>query len=285
MKKHFKHRAAAGLAAIMTAAAACHTILSASAASYQKGDINQDGALTIDCGASGGDIYLLNQYLAKRRNLTAAQLLLADVNADNKVNTADVAALLRKISTRLDINSDGSIDNQDYALLKYYHLKQLSVSSSVLSKLDNSYSTNLDQYDLINMGDYLEIYEDYSDSDFFRMGDINRDGNVNNNDVALLNSYLRKTVTLNKAQLQLSDLNNDGMISSADVTKLNRLTQYQIGDVNRDGVLSYPDVHRLAQHLTDTWPLPDAALWYADFNGDGLVNHTDCTELMTYFIG
>lgn len=279
MKKHFKCRIAAGMMAIfMTGAASMPSSLfkdatvNASAVTYQKGDVDLNGRITWQ------DKELLAYNLLPHSQLNANQLAAADMDNNGTVDLVDLVKLIQKLSGRYDVNGDGSIDPQDYALLHFYLVKQITLPSSSLSALDNNFDGRVTSGDLEDLR-YRLLHVSYVESDLIRMGDLNKDGKVNSTDVNLLNKYLSRQISLTTAQLQLSDLNNDGRISTADTAKLRGLAQYSIGDANCDGKVNQTDKQSILNHISGISTLSNAVLWFADYNGDGVVDISDAFKL------
>ena len=57
----------------------------------------------------------------------------------------------------------------------------------------------------------------------FKTGDVNRDGNVNINDVTLLQKYIARAAELNAYQKKLADCNNDDRLTISDATAIQKI--------------------------------------------------------------
>lgn len=69
----------------------------------------------------------------------------------------------------------------------------------------------------------------------YYIGDINMDGEIDQDDYDLLSAYLNGTVTLTNYQKQLADCNQDGSITNADLTCI----QNYINQVETEGATGY----------------------------------------------
>lgn len=111
-------------------------------------------------------------------------------------------------------------------------------------------------------------------------GDINGDGQVNSNDLALLKQYLNNiSVTINKAD---ADMNNDRVINIADYNYLVQfLNPQQLilkGDVNGDGKVNEADYNLLNQFISGQ-KVSNFHHYNADMNNDKKFTTTDLSQL------
>lgn len=111
-------------------------------------------------------------------------------------------------------------------------------------------------------------------------GDINGDGQVNSNDLALLKQYLNNSsVTINKTD---ADMNNDGVINIADynylVQFLNPPQPILKGDVNGDGKVNEADYNLLNQFISGQ-KVSNFHHYNADMNNDKKFTTTDLSQL------
>ena len=177
-----------------------------------------------------------------------------------------------------DINHDTHANNQDHALLQFYLVKQISLTTAQRQMADVNGDGVIDYRDAIAVRWYIETFREGSKT-YYRMGDLNSDKQVNNSDWNLLYRYVYQGGAFNLMQTELADLNNDGDITAADLTKLNNLAKYKFGDVNRDGKVNATDKDLLQKHITKTATLSNAVLWYADVNGDGSIDIADVVKM------
>ena len=113
-------------------------------------------------------------------------------------------------------------------------------------------------------------------------GDVNGDGSVNNDDLKLLEQYLRNNATaINKKD---ADMNNDGVINYVDynllVNFLNPPKPILKGDVNRDGKVDEADYKLLSQYVIGQ-KVSGFYHYNADMNDDKKFTSTDLSQLRT----
>ena len=116
--------------------------------------------------------------------------------------------------------------------------------------------------------------------DVFSVGDFNRDGVVNQADIALFKSELtvRGVQKTNSSDLKY-DLNGNGAVDWKDVKVLQQFYNIPNGDSNMDQSVDYTDLNtEYADYgqTSDTWV-------QGDFTGDNIVNYADLLVLAQNF--
>ncbi len=212
------------------------------------GDVNSDSKV------DNIDSEILNQYLAKKLDLTEEQLIAADVNSDGIISVGDAENI------RLYLN--GHVAGSDY-----------------LSKIGNV-NVCPKNYDLKNNICVEEISVKAKEAQYKR-GDINLDGVLDSKDIDLLNDYLNKQSNLSNLQLNIADYNANGTV---DINDLNELTKdlkvksddnLVIGDINLDKTVNSNDVILLEKYLTQNINLDDEVVSLADIDKSGKVDVND----------
>lgn len=235
---------------------------------YPMGDLNMNKVV------DQADIDLFNKYLLGNGTLNSKQAVLADFDHDSVLDSFDMIFLKRKFNKRFDLNGDGTVNNQDRALQQYYIVKQ-GKKAELKQRSDVNNDGVIDEADAIEMRNYLQKYCGLTASSYYRMGDLNRDGKLNNNDLTLLYNHLNAGHNFTTIQKQLADFDNNGIVDSNDLNLMNTLLNYKLGDVNRDGKVDQTDKDLVMKHIVGTKNLASTVLWYADYNGDGVINIQD----------
>ena len=258
------------------------------------GDVTGDGQLNTR------DANKLYNYINNNIIFTKQELLNADINADDKVDTIDYLLLLRFIQETYyqstlpnepitdyvfygDINEDGKVTAQDRVILtryldgtfnivlNYQQLKNADVTGD--SKVNMTDWLLLSRY-LAGWNEYSDTLPDYPITNYTYYGDVNEDGEITEEDSTLLSNYLNNNTKISDQALKNSDVNGDGKVNIID---LGLLQMY----------IETPD------NYTDTLPerrITNYTIQYGDVNGDGkltildtgaLVNHIDSSNIQT----
>ena len=242
-------------------------------AEYPMGDLNMDKVVDV------ADYRILQKNLSKNE-LDKNQLILADINFDGKLDNMDLRGIKEKCMSRYDLNGDRKLNNSDHALLQFAIVKQLELFPNETYKFDINNDGVLDWKDAKDMRDFLEKYCNQDKNAYYRMGDLKLDGTVDREDYNALQDYI-KNKTKFKADYYLADIANDHLfIDIFDLGILDELTKYEIGDVNFDNHIDVNDKNLIMEHIAGNTELSDAALWYADINGDGAIDNKDVAELV-----
>lgn len=267
------------------------------------GDVSgNDGKIT------SKDLADLTQYLEDKTSVTI-DLVAADINQDGKVDEKDqviLSAYLAEwnIATKLPYEK---ATEKAYIITMYHGSQEIGKigtlegysdlpsaeevgyvfdgwysDASLTNKIDGNSKLTTD----------VNVYGKFIQNAF---GDVNCDGNINDEDEALLKKYIKGQTQLTTKGLENADVNGDGKVNSKDLTLLqgflkgyyqNTLPKKQmtdakiIGAVNDDGVVSSRDGVILAQVLSDIISVVDMDVW--DVNDDGIIDQRDAIVLERY---
>lgn len=131
------------------------------------------------------------------------------------------------------------------------------------------------------------------------IGDINNDGSINSNDLALQTSYILGLTTFTNEQKVAADVNGDNAITPTDQTMLSNFilgipgtgstgTYYNVafGDVELNGDITIGDYYFLQSYLNGQSQMSWKQLCAADIpqNGvrDGVIDSADLQKLADY---
>lgn len=250
--------------------------VNAKEANYKRGDINLDGNI------DSQDIKLLNKYLKKQVNLTTVQLNVADFNGNGIIDINDLNELQFYLndytnSTNVigDINLDGTVDSNDVIMLNKYVIGEIKLTKEQLKYADIDTNGVIDATDIEQLARKI--------SDFYQVGDINMDGNVDISDLTILQDGLNSAVSVNKVQLNLCDINGDGTIDNNDAmmlrSKVISVKKYKKGDANMDGKTKNDDVTIIENYVLGKTTLTIDQMTLADYNNDGVIDNNDANAL------
>lgn len=202
------------------------------------GDVDYNGKV------EKNDVTLLLSYINGKATLTEGQLIAADVNGDGEVNKVDVYLLdgynsgyfkntlpNKQITDYIlygDVLGDGELSPLEsgaaYSVIEQYLNGNTSyLEGQALKNADINGDGKVDNIDKSIMYGYINGYIDENAlpslvpfTTYTLYGDIDNNGIVNKEDVALLEEYLDKTKTVSEQGLKNSDMNNDGNVNDDD---------------------------------------------------------------------
>lgn len=158
-----------------------------------------------------------------------------------EINNEGVITPLKSGVAVITAVSDGNSDNMKVTITDGLIVSNIKADTTVLEVLDDLKLTNakilgsFEKYkndaEIVSTGDYLVIKEQYDLSVYIVsvIGDVNGEGQVDSDDVDMLNDYLLGKRTLNKAALKAADVNVDGKINQQDKTILNNYIKHKDG--------------------------------------------------------
>ncbi|MBI3307607.1 MAG: hypothetical protein HYZ84_07375, partial [Candidatus Omnitrophica bacterium] len=233
-------------------------------------DVNGDGIIN-DYDIQR--IWDVQKYLSY--NIKPAEMALADVNRDGKVDTFDVVELRRLLSIYKKGDFDGNkvVDAKDLELLSKT-VAFLEVHDPALPTL--VLRADLDRSGLVDANDREQLSRILS----YRV-DLNGDGKVDKDDI----DYLYLIIDALQAGIANpeKDINGDGKVDDEDVDALQKsLDFFKQFDVNKDGVVDKRDIDLLTDVMT--YSSAQGAVYAeefrrADLNGDGKVDGQDLVIL------
>ena len=148
--------------------------------------------------------------------------------------------------------------------------------------IDNNISpgmTNVFNDQQINISRVVSEEGELSEESTKGNGDVNGDGQINNEDLELFKDYTKGyNVEINTVN---ADVNGDGVINLKDLGVLNKLISENAGiqnyDINKDGYTDEKDVTYLERYLAGWTGYSEPE--YGDINGDGVINNNDLNIL------
>ena len=250
---------------------------------YLVGDVNRDGRITHE------DSIQVLRFVFGYETPDSEQKTLADVNGNGNIAFEDNIALLRIINgvdlryTRGDVNRDGIIDETDLNLILSQIKGEVSLDNEQLqlANVYEDYEEEKDENDnivpIIDITDHTKLNRALKGlENRYDLGDVDRDGKIDNDDLKLVQAHINGTGSLDEEQKHLADVSKDGNITAKDLNMIYAIIKentFEKADINKDKVIDSKDLVTLNDYLTNGTELPDESL--ADLNGDGVVDNTD----------
>ena len=179
------------------------------------GDLNKDGV------ADAGDAGLISQFAEDMRDFTDQEKVIADVNADGKVNHYDAVLISRfdvgfiKLPYLMgDVNEDGKINNKDATRILQYScgVREFDEQQCILADVNlDGLINNLDA-ELI-----LQYVSGWSVSLPIIYGDVDGNGKLDNRDFTMIMEYTNGSCTFDEGQKYIADVNLDGKVNNKDL--------------------------------------------------------------------
>lgn len=151
----------------------------------------------------------------------------ADYAVDPDLKTEKyIIKIVTKCTTYGDVNLDGNVDSTDYDLLKTYVKGSSNLSEEALVNADMTLDGKVDAIDLAvlkaRLSNVLTELPFSIDSDKFKFGDLDFDGEVTDQDSVILDRYNVHWFDFTPLQKIAADLNLDGKVDLKDATVLGR---------------------------------------------------------------
>ena len=231
---------------------------------YRIGDVNKDGKINIV------DVDDLQKYVGELVEFDEYQIKLADVNQDGVVNVVDHSILRKYVSETIS----GTIGTT-HSIGRYIcNEGTISGRYCVYKRAINSNNSNENNSETVKEAAY-------------RIGDVNKDGNINIVDADELQRYVGELAEFDEYQIKLADVNKDGVVNIVDQTTLRKYVSE-----SANGTIG--PVHYIGEYIcnegnpTDGYCSVKKAttdIKYGDVNSDGVVDTTDATVLSGYIAG
>ncbi|MBI3306332.1 MAG: hypothetical protein HYZ84_00795, partial [Candidatus Omnitrophica bacterium] len=214
-----------------------------------------------------------------------------DINKDGKVDDRDLADFEAAIRdyVAFDADTDGDVDAADVTLLEKMIRHQrlgYTITSTDLQQSDINGDGFFDQSDVDLFGTYLPFYRD-----------VTGDKKVDDKDVTAVRSALEiqqagytahladgstmfRAITLDV--LRAADFTGDSVVDSGDLSALQSMQSRSL-DLTGEGLVDAQDILRLSQLAP--WGIASSQVGRADVNGDGVIDASDQTALLSAMQG
>lgn len=182
-------------------------------------------------------------------------------------------------SEKGDLNNDGILDPLDIIeAIKCYN-GTCSASGKLAALGGDTTKVELDDIVILEQG----IMHGYN------LGDINKDGKVDSNDVLYIRKIEKNNKNLDMFQRIVGDVNRDGKVDNSDASALEDILKtgkmnISKGDVNGDGMITAADALLIRDHMQSNVILNDSQLSVADINNDKTVNKEDIDKILDRYL-
>ncbi len=120
------------------------------------------------------------------------------------------------------------------------------------------------------------------------IGDVNQNGEWDNNDFDIIQKYEDKEYSLNNDQLALADINYDGKVDDLDAVAVQKMIRDYAnsfkGDLDSNKIIDENDAKRIQAILAEM-PATEVEKKLSDMNNDCNLNVQDATALQSIIIG
>lgn len=242
--------------------------------------------------------------------LIAAVSLIVFPSIINYINSTkgDISDVNKKLiidSAKLYVDNNKSTYPEEINSSSCFTLQTL-IDEKYLEKttIDNQ-ANKIDAQKTFIQVDYIIDQETKAEKFNFRIvnkcilyGDVNLDGQVNEDDFTTLKSYIKKEKELTEEALLNADVNVDGKVDAYDLTFLRYNTisepliaslpysidnsKFIYGDVNLDGVVTKEDLTTMNKYSIDHSVFNDFQKLIGDVNIDGTIDILDTIALKKY---
>ncbi|MBF0216762.1 MAG: DUF1080 domain-containing protein, partial [Candidatus Omnitrophica bacterium] len=209
-----------------------------------------------------------------------AEIEMADVSGDGRVDKADRVMLLDVLEKLKDVNGDGTVDSDDAArILDIVKAQSLGVDLTMddIRKADLDGDGEWNAEDTTLLAEARAAYARPLVEGYHPL-DVNRDHLINSDDIAELQtiySSLPKDEALDMSKLAIYDVNTDGALNQVDLDDMRKVLKGYI-DVNGDGVIDGDDDTFMKMVIEyQKFGVTDHERAISDLNGDGRVTPDD----------
>jgi hypothetical protein len=234
------------------------TVLSAISpvAPLMEADFNGDGEIEL------GDLDMLNCWVGSAMPYHAPM----DLNQDRALTRADVDEMVGFLRTTYgDANYDGRFDTGD--------LNTLFVANQFEDDLLHNSTWATGDFNGDREFDTADLMYAFQHSVYEPDGDANRDGDVNDLDIDLVNCWVGASGPKSGPFSPQIDITRDGTMDQRDVDEVVRLVGTTYGDANLDGIFTTDDLTTI---LAGGKLGGGKATWReGDFNGDQKATYDD----------
>lgn len=219
--------------------------------------------------------------------LALGTALLGTISVSAATSDSTATANTSKFYELGDVNSDGRVDATDRMYLAR-HLVDWKGYETI-----NVEASDMNRDGEINFSDVAMLEKMLIGLlPKFQVGDVNFDGKITTDDARLVKDYIenRNNTRLDSVEKYYADVNKDGKITFADVSEIVKLAKAQrpirdIGDIDYDGKVTEKDAKIVQRYILGMVNLDENRLRYADFNGDGKVNFADALAIQSVAVG
>ena len=205
---------------------------------------------------------------------------------DTDLPTYIISGNIKSFGNRLDNINIQLYSNKDNEMVYEGTVKGNSANYTINNIINGSYTLKLEKnnhttgiYNIDIEGNNIIV-----NSTLYLMGDLNKDGKLEDKDIQVLEDYLNDNNKI--IEFNLADLNNDQTINESDLILLreliNSIPKYSKGDLDKNGVVDANDASVVLE-LYKSQNATEEDIEIGDMDNNNLIDANDASLILEYY--